>query len=182
MPPGFTAKVGHLETFVLPENVSGSRGDQKLGKAMIDALKKDGIFQIAMTDAQRQAHARAMEASTRFFGMPSKDKAACVDANSYSGYIASGEEVTDGICDYSEVFTVTKDICPSDDRVAQGWPCHGPCPWPNDHMKGAIQQYVDDLSKVGESVLSMAEVGLGVPEGSLTKYTVGGWHHLRTLR
>lgn len=49
-------------------------------------------------------------------------------------------------------------------------------------MKGAIQQYVDDLSKVGESVLSMAEVGLGVPEGSLTKYTVGGWHHLRTLR
>lgn len=182
MPPGFTAKLGHLETFVLPDTVRGSTGDKKLGKAMVEAFQRDGIFQVTMTDAQSMIYACAMEASRRFFGMSQKDKASCVDAHSYAGCIASGEEITDGIADYSEIFTVTKDVPRDDPRFVRDWPCHGPCPWPNVGIRNAIQQYVDGLTHAGETLLSLIEIGLGVPKGSLNKYTEDGWHHLRMLR
>lgn len=42
MPPGFKAKVGCLETFQLPEQVTGSAGDLAMGKALVDAWKRDG--------------------------------------------------------------------------------------------------------------------------------------------
>lgn len=42
MPPGFKAKVGCLETFQLPEQVTGSAGDMAMGKALVDAWKRDG--------------------------------------------------------------------------------------------------------------------------------------------
>lgn len=42
MPPGYKAKVGCLETFQLPERVTGSAGDRTMGKALIEAWKRDG--------------------------------------------------------------------------------------------------------------------------------------------
>jgi isopenicillin N synthase-like dioxygenase len=105
-----------------------------------------------------------------------------VDAQSYAGYIASGEEITDGIPDYSEIFTVTKDLPLDDQRVMNGWPCHGPCPWPDSDMANVIQRYMDDLAANGERMLQLIEFGLHVPPQSLTKYTGDGWHHLRMLR
>ncbi|KAK3905666.1 hypothetical protein C8A05DRAFT_41404 [Staphylotrichum tortipilum] len=76
--------------------------------------------------------------------------AACVDDRSYAGYIASGEEVTAGVADYSEVFTVTKEFERGNGKVKAGWPCHGPCPWPEGGM-----------GRRGEGLLRLAEMGLG---------------------
>lgn len=45
----------------------------------------------------------------------------CVDSQSFAGYIASGEEITDNIRDYSEIFTVTKDLPDTDHRVKDRW-------------------------------------------------------------
>ncbi|PKK50379.1 hypothetical protein CI102_4763 [Trichoderma harzianum] len=148
MPPGFKAKVGRLETFTLPERVSGSVSDKAIADAMIGAWRRDGILQIGI----------------------------------YSGYIASGEEITDGIADYSEIFTVTKDLPHTDERVARGWPCHGPCPWLDQHMKAIMTRYMNDLAESGEKLLQLIEMGLDIPTGSLTRYTNDGWHHMRVLR
>ncbi|KAL6880817.1 Clavaminate synthase-like protein [Trichoderma novae-zelandiae] len=182
MPPGFTAKVGRLDTFVLPERVSGSVSDKAIADAMIGAWRRDGILQIGMTKSQQQIHQAASAASRRFFAQPHARKQACVDGLSYSGYIASGEEITDGVADYSEIFTVTKDLPHTDERVAQGWPCHGPCPWLDQDMKAAMKKYMDDLAVSGEKLLQLIEMGLDIPTGSLTKYTEDGWHHMRVLR
>lgn len=182
MPPGFTASVGRLETFFLPEKVSGSVSDCVLASAMVNTWRKDGIIQIAMTRAQQMVYEDANAESKSFFGRRRSEKAACVDGRSYSGYIASGEEITDGVADYSEIFTVTKDV-PSDDlKARKGWPCHGSCPWPDVHMKGAMERYMEQLSDNGETLLQLIELGLDVPEGSLTRYTRDGWHHMRILR
>lgn len=179
LPPGFTAQIGQLETFTLPEKVSGSVSDKAIADAMIGAWRRDGILQIDMSKAQQRLCQAANAASRRFFSRPYAQKQACVDDMSYSGYIASGEEITDGVADYSEIFTVTKDLPHTDQRVAQGWPCHGPCPWPDQSMKNAMNSYMDDLAVSGEKLLQLIEMGLDVPTGSLTRYTDDGWHHMR---
>lgn len=182
MPPGFTATVGRLDTFCLPSKITGSAYDRSLARAMIEAWRRDGIFQIAMSPAQQRIYQNANAASRRFFRRTSAEKYRCVDEKSYAGYIASGEEVTDGVADYSEIFTVTKDLGENDPRVAGQWPCHGPCPWPDEDMKSSMTAYTEDLSQSGERLLEMIELGLHVPQGSLKRYTDDGWHHMRVLR
>ena len=182
MPPGFKAEVAQLDTFQLPDRTTGSLGDHLLGKALVDAWRKDGIIQIAMTDAEKKLWADAKDASQKFFRQPHAVKAACVDPQSYAGYIASGEEVTDGIADYSEIFTITKDLDPTEPRVRAGWPCHGPCPWPDNAMKETMTRYDEALGRQGEKLLALIEMGLEITPGSLRRYTYDGWHHTRVLR
>ncbi|KAJ5173895.1 uncharacterized protein N7500_001826 [Penicillium coprophilum] len=170
MPPNYVAHVGQLKTFTLPETAVGSPGDIQMGKDMINAWREDALFN------------KAFAASKQFFAKPPKQKAVCVDTQSYAGYIASGEEITDGIADYSEIFTVTKDLPLDEPRVEAKWPCHGPCPWPDIDMKAPIQQYMDSLGDSGETLLKMIEYGLSLDPGTLTSLTKDGWHHLRTLR
>lgn len=182
VPPGHLATTGKLQAFILPEEVSGSEEDKKLGKAIVDAWRKDGILQIAMKPEQEGLYKAANLASKRFFSKPHAQKAACIDSQTYSGYIASGEEMTDGIADYSEIFTVTKDLELDEPRVVAKWPCHGRCPWPDYEMKNPMERYMNSLGESGEILLKLTELGLGVPEGSLTDYTKDGWHHMRILR
>lgn len=182
IPPVLTAVSRQLETFVLPRRVSGSASDQAMGKAMVGAWRRDGILQVGMSQRQWRLYEKAQSASKRFFRRPEKVKQACLDSLSYSGYIASGEEITDGVADYSEIFTVTKDLPTGDPRVTGGWPCHGPCPWPDKEMKAVVERYMADLGESGEKILGLLELGFGVPAGSLTRYTSDGWHHLRMLR
>lgn len=182
MPPGHKAKVGCLETFDLPDRVTGSPSDKAMGQALVKAWKRDGIFQIAMNSSQREIYKYAESASKRFFAKPHNEKAACIDSQSYAGYIASGEEITDGIADYSEIFTVTKDLDLSEPRVTKKWPCHGPCPWPDAEMRDPMKSYMNYLGESGEKLLALTELGLGVPQGSLLQYTQDGWHHMRILR
>ncbi|OIW31712.1 2-oxoglutarate-dependent ethylene/succinate-forming enzyme [Coniochaeta ligniaria NRRL 30616] len=183
MPPGFRAQVGNFDTFELPSSVTNCAGDEALGRAMIQAWRRDGILQFTMTPQQKRLRDAAFAASKRFFSLPHKEKASCVDDQSYAGYIASGEEITDGIADYSEIFTVTKDLPLSDPRVQAKWPCHGPCPWAaTANMKDPIAAYMDEVGRCGEVLLGLTEMGLGLEPGSLTKYTADGWHHSRVLR
>ncbi|QUC17571.1 uncharacterized protein UV8b_01812 [Ustilaginoidea virens] len=182
IPPGYKAKVGRLQTFTLPDTFTGGQEDAELGRAIVRAWQQDGILQIAMTPAQQAQYKAADEASKRFFGKPYAQKAACVDSQTYSGYIASGEELTDGIADYSEIFTVTKDLPLDEERVLGMWPCHGRCPWPDAAFQQPMERYMDGLGRSGELLLKLTELGLGVPEGSLVQYTRDGWHHMRVLR
>lgn len=45
-----------------------------------------------------------------------------------------------------------------------------------------MKQYMESLGESGEVLLQLTELGLDVPEGSLTRLTRDGWHHLRILR
>lgn len=182
VPPGYKAKIGNLQTFTLPAKVTGSDADKKLGKALVAAWQRDGILQISMGPEQNKAYQEANAASQAFFRKPYDQKAACIDSQSYSGYIASGEEITNGLNDYSEIFTVTKDLDLDDRRVTGKWPCHGRCPWPDADFRNPMTKYMDSLGTSGETLLKLTELGLGVPPGSLTNYTRDGWHHMRVLR
>ena len=172
-----------LRTFRLPATTTGKASDIDLARSMIEAWKSDGIFQIATEPAQDRRTREALEQSRRFFGMPLAHKSRLVSELTYSGYIASGEEVTAGEADYSEIFTVCPDVPLDDPRVAAGWPGHGPVPWPDGGYRQAMTGFMAGLGAIGEMVLELVALGLGLPEpDALTRLTAGGWHHMRVLR
>ena len=183
MPPYHKATVGSLQTFVLPDAVEDNEQGRTLGKAMVEAWQKTGIFQIQMTTDQQRKLRECFQTSKDFFQLPFEKKAKFVDDQSFSGYIASGEELTDGIADYSEIFTVTKDLPESDVRVQNHWPCHGACPWPNQMYKERMDQLMNLLGQSGEKLLKLTALGLGLknPDAFL-ELTQDGWHHMRVLR
>jgi isopenicillin N synthase-like dioxygenase len=183
MPPHHKATIGQLQTFDLPREVDVTAENRALGKAMIKAWRRDGILQIKMTPAQGNMLRRCFRTSKDFFKLPAGEKARHVDDQSFAGYIASGEELTDGIADYSEIFTVTKDLPTSDARVQNKWPCHGPCPWPNESYKGLMNELMALLGESGEKILRLTALGLGLANANaLTNMTDDGWHHMRVLR
>ena len=126
-----------LQTFRLPDTVGGTESDIRLARDLVRAWQTDGIFQVATDPAQDRVTADAIAASRRFFRLPMDVKAGHVSDLTYSGYIASGEEVTAGEADYSEIFTVCKDVALDDPRVRERWPCHGPVPWPDPEYAAA---------------------------------------------
>ena len=62
-------------------------------------------------------------------------------------------------------------------------PCRGPVPWPDPDYKEAMQVFMGGLGALGEKLLKLAALGLGLPDiHALTKLTRDGWHHMRVLR
>jgi isopenicillin N synthase-like dioxygenase len=172
-----------LQTFDLPESVVGARSDIELGRKLIAAWRNDGIFQIARNARQDRKTERAFEAGRRFFRMPLALKSKCISDLTYSGYIASGEELTAGENDYSETFTVTPDIPLRDMRVLQKWPCHGPTPWPDDDYRESMKSFMSELGIIGEKLLKLVALGLQLDDmHRLTRLTRSGWHHMQVLR
>jgi isopenicillin N synthase-like dioxygenase len=172
--------VTELRTFRVPASVVST--DLDLAREMVRAWEVDGIFQIAAEPGQERLIDAAIEASRRFFGRPLAHKASHVSDLTYSGYIASGEELTAGEADYSEIFTVCKDLPVDDVRVREGWPCHGPVPWPDPDYRQAMTAYLACVGEIGENLLKLVALGLGLPIDALTTLTADGWHHMRVLR
>jgi len=171
-----------LSTFELPVSVSGTTIDRILGRQLIHTWETDGIFQVAATVDQERITGEALTESRRFFARSLPEKAKFVSDLTYSGYIASGEEVTAGEADYSEIFTVCPDIPLTDTRVTEGWPCHGPVPWPDDGYRTAMRAYLREVGEIGERLLRLVALGLGLEIDRLARLTRDGWHHMRVLR
>jgi 2-oxoglutarate dioxygenase / 2-oxoglutarate/L-arginine monooxygenase/decarboxylase len=172
-----------LQTFKVPDIITGTKSDLALGKEMIRAWQRDGIFQVAAPAGMAQVTSAAYKASEGFFRQPYAVKARHVSDLTYSGYVASGEEDTGGKADYAEIFTVTKDVAPADTRVSENWPCHGPVPWPDGRYRDAMNSYMEALGTLGEKLLHLTALGLGLPDtAAFTRLTRDGWHHMRVLR
>jgi isopenicillin N synthase-like dioxygenase len=172
-----------VQTFRLPESVDGTEADLALAGRMMRAWRVDGIFQVATDPAQDRKTTAAMQASRRFFAQPMDRKSRHVSDLTYSGYVASGEEVTAGAADYSEVFTVCPDIALDDPRVRARWPCHGPVPWPAAGYQHSMRTFMHELGSIGQKLLKLTALGLGLGDlDALTGLTKDGWHHLRVLR
>nr|QYC97872.1 EFE-FLAG mutant [synthetic construct] len=172
----------NLQTFELPTEVTGCAADISLGRALIQAWQKDGIFQIKTDSEQDRKTQEAMAASKQFCKEPLTFKSSCVSDLTYSGYVASGEEVTAGKPDFPEIFTVCKDLSVGDQRVKAGWPCHGPVPWPNNTYQKSMKTFMEELGLAGERLLKLTALGFELPINTFTDLTRDGWHHMRVLR
>lgn len=171
-----------MRTFELPASVGGTTVDRILGRQLVRTWEDDGIFQVAATVEQARITGEALAESRRFFAKSLPEKAKFVSDLTYSGYIASGEEVTAGEADYSEIFTVCPDVPLTDTRVTEAWPCHGPVPWPDEGYRTAMEAHLREVGEIGEKLLKLVALGLGGEIDRLTRLTRDGWHHMRVLR
>ncbi|KAH6957523.1 hypothetical protein BKA56DRAFT_502222, partial [Ilyonectria sp. MPI-CAGE-AT-0026] len=78
--------------------------------------------------------------------------------------------------DQNYVFIYYWDVCLDNPRVSAKWPCHGRCPWPDADLRDPVKKYMDSLGQTGEKLLQLIELGINVPEGSLTHTTKDGFH------
>lgn len=175
--------MANLQTFCVPGEIDGSPSDIVLAKEMIHAWRRDGIYQVATTPAQCLITERAFEASKRFFRMPLELKSQCISDLTYAGYVASRSEITAGEADYSEIFTVCRDVPLGDPRVRSNLPCHGPVPWPDEDYQQAMRLHMDELHLLGDKLLQLTALGLGLSNmNALLNLAHHGWHHMRVLR
>lgn len=125
----------------------------------------------------------AFDQSNDLIRMPAHQKAACTNDLYFSGYTPSGEETTDCVPDYNEVFKITLNHSLHDRRVVDRWPCHGPCTWPDEAMRAVMADYIDLLGDIGERFLQALSYGLRLKSTeSLSKLTSDRWHHMRVNR
>ena len=171
-----------LITFAIPSVITGTENDRTLGKSIVSTWQQQGIFQVALTDEQSRTTQRAFSRSKLFFGRSLEEKSGFVSESTYSGYIASQEEQTDGEPDYSEIFTICQDISKTDRRYLQNWPCHGPVPWPDNDYRDDLQAFMEMAGEIGNALLRLTALGLGLPIDAITDLTHKGWHHMRVLR
>ena len=171
-----------LRTFHLPRFVSETPSTRRLAADMIDSWRTDGIFQVAINTHQQAKVSDALAVSRLFCGSSRDFKASHVSDLTYSGYIASGEEITAGAADYAEIFTICEDVDLTDSRVQARWPCHGPVPWPGREYEQCMRAFMDTAGVIGEALLRLTALGLGLDADALTRITVDGWHHMRVLR
>lgn len=171
-----------LRNFVLPDSIVGSPTDIQLGRAMVEAWRTDGIFEVRLTSSQDQVAERAIQDSKRFFRKPLREKSRLVSDLTYSGYVACGEEWTAGEADCSEIFTVCKDVPLDDPRVVNRWPCHGPTPWPDEEFKVSMVAFMEETGRIGQALLELTALGFGLDIHALSELTDDGWHHMRVLR
>ncbi|QSJ15057.1 isopenicillin N synthase family oxygenase [Nostoc sp. UHCC 0702] len=172
-----------MQTFHLPESITGTQSDKYLAHQMIEAWRTDGIFQIAINTIQQQKTSAAFDSSRKFFHMPLQFKQQCISDLTYGGYIACGEEITAGEFDYSEIFTICKDVPPDHPCVQAHWPCHGPMPWPCCNYQQTMNAFMDELNLIGNKLLLLTALGLELDDiNTLTRLTNNGWHHMRVLR
>jgi isopenicillin N synthase-like dioxygenase len=175
-------------TFRLPGTGRAAPNDLVLGREMLAAWQRDGIFQVVPHPAQAQRVVTAMTAGRLFFSLPVEYKARHVCDLSYSGYSIFGERADAseaGVAEAGrpEVFTVCKDVPAGDARVREGWPCHGPVPWPDLEYRLAMRAFMDMARFVGDTLLRLLALGMDLPSpDALTRLTRDGWHHLRVLR
>jgi isopenicillin N synthase-like dioxygenase len=172
-----------FRTVKLPETLDGAAADIELARYIIDGWRQDGIVRLKMTSKQIEMFRQADTSCRRFFNRSLTEKIRCVDERTYSGYTASGEEITNNIEDLPEIFTVMKDLPPEDERVRLRWPCHGPCPWPSEDFKFIVDSLMKSLAESGAKLMHLIAIGLGLqrPE-ELTGITDEGMHYIRILR
>ncbi|WP_197386210.1 2OG-Fe(II) oxygenase family protein [Ralstonia pseudosolanacearum] len=172
-----------LTTFHLPDRIINTEAHRELGQAMVKAWRTDGIFQIALSKPQEQTTDEAFAESRQFFSQDFESKSRHVSPLTYSGYIASREEVTAGEADYSEIFTICPDIGLEDARVREDLPCHGPVPWPSADYRDRMKAFMGMLGTFGERLLQLIALGLDLDDmNTFTRLTDDGWHHMRVLR
>lgn len=172
--------------------VDHDRGhDQEIASELITAYSTIGFAQIIDTGLDPQLRHRVFEASKQFHAQPLETKQTIALDARHRGYIAmasstdrnsSVDTVTEP--NRSESFMMLREDAPDDPDVLAGSYLAGPNQWPADAagfseagfdstafdstaFRRALEAYHAELSTLGRRVLTLFEIGLGVPNGAI---------------
>ena len=156
---------------------------REAGQAILEAFRTDGAINVSLHGlCDTEVFPKAFAAQTEFFDQPMSEKTTLCNAQSYSGYAGSGEEATAGKRDAAETFTVTPGFGLGHRLVEGGVPCHGPVPWPSGEFKDAVSDSMEAMRRIGDAVLPLIALGLGLQEDAFDLLTEDSWGHMRCVK
>ena len=153
-----------------------SRDIDRIGAALDRACCEFGFFYITGHGVSPALSARLMSLAREFFKSPLEQKMAIAMANggrAWRGYFPVDGELTSGRPDRKEGIYFGTELGPDDARVRAGLPLHGANLFPAlPGFRDTLLAYIDEVTAVGQLLLSGIAVGLGLPEDYfLERYT-----------
>jgi isopenicillin N synthase-like dioxygenase len=146
--------------------------------AQIQAACRDrGFFYVTGHGVPEELLDQLAEASAEFFALPLAAKqeiAMARGGRAWRGYFPVGAELTSGRPDLKEGLYFGAELPAGDPRVAAGWPLHGANLFPRQvaRLRPIVLSYLDELTRVGQAVLTGVALSLGLDAGYFaTGYT-----------
>lgn len=176
-----TARVAYAESvFELPEiDIEPlQRGGPSTADlaALVDAACSDvGCFYLVGHGVRPVLQERLDTQAREFFALPEQQQAEIAMAlggRAWRGWFPVGGELTSGLPDQKEGLYFGIELKPDHPRVRSGTPMHGPNLFPRqpEGLRSAVLEYMDALTKVGQSVLSGIALGLGLQPSWFTEH------------
>jgi isopenicillin N synthase-like dioxygenase len=138
----------------------------RVGAALDRACSEFGFFYVTGHGINPALSARLMTLARAFFALPTEQKLAIAMARggrAWRGYFPVDAELTSGRPDRKEGIYFGTELGPDDARVRAGVPLHGMNLYPAiPGFRDALLAYMDEVTAVGQLILSGIAVGLGL--------------------
>jgi isopenicillin N synthase-like dioxygenase len=153
-----------------------SRDLARIGEALDRASCEFGFFYVTGHGIDLALSARMMTLAREFFDSPLECRMAIAMAHggrAWRGYFPVDGELTSGRSDRKEGIYFGTELGPDDPRVQAGLPMHGSNLYPaQPGFRDILLAYIDEVTGVGQLLLSGIAVGLGLPQDYfLERYT-----------
>ena len=148
----------------------------RIGTALDRACCEFGFFYITGHGINPALSAQMMTLAGEFFAQPLEQKMAIAMAHggrAWRGYFPVDGELTSGRPDRKEGIYFGTELGADDKRVQAGLPLHGSNLYPEQSgFRDILLAYIDEVTAVGQLLLSGIAVGLGLPQDYfLERYT-----------
>ena len=140
----------------------------RIGEDLDRACCEFGFFYVTGHGIDPALSARMMTLAREFFAQPLEQKMAIAMAHggrAWRGYFPVDGELTSGRPDRKEGVYFGSELGPDDPRVQAGLPLHGSNLYPAMlGFRDTLLRYIDEVTAVGQLLLSGIAVGLGLPQ------------------
>lgn len=138
-------------------------------QAIRGALETIGFFGIADHGLDDAAIDRALAAGREFFARPLDEKLGVKINSAHRGYMPMNDQhrAEAKRPNFSESFLVGPALAANDPGLLAGKPMHGPNQWPAraESLRGALDAYYAEATKLGFRLVELFEAALDLPEG-----------------
>jgi isopenicillin N synthase-like dioxygenase len=137
-------------------------------RAIDEACRRHGFFVLVGHGVDPDLLPRLDAAARAFFARPAAQKAGIampLAGRAWRGWFPPGGELTSGVPDGKEGIYFGREDPPHHPRVAAGTPLHGANLFPDEppELRPLVLEVLDRLTDLGQRVLELVAVGLGLP-------------------
>ena len=173
--PATTAEIPIIDLHGL--GFAGESDKREVAQAVAEACKEAGFFYIVNHGVEPAAIADMFAAARTFFDLPLEKKEEVSlksSGNRFRGYLPSFHKGDDPNLkeNLQEAYQIHTELPPDDPDVLAGLPLHGPNPFPSamPDLKPRMLAYQGKLAQLGQGLLRLMAIGLGLPETHFEPY------------
>ena len=173
-----------------PSFKAGDPGAQTVARQIDAACRRHGFFYVVGHGVPPSLRDDAFDAGQRFFALPEAVKQRWhieLSGGLTRGYDPIGWQSLEAgrPADLKESFYLGRDRGPEDPLVRAGTPNHGPNLWPDEALvpgfRSACERYAAALEVLGQHLMGLIALGLGLPRDTFEPWLVQPMPVLRLL-